>query len=248
MTLENLGIYGGLGQLGANKISKVESGLLPNLISYWPFNETSGNAVDLHGGYTLTAVNSPSFDSGKVYSYARKLVKTSSQFFYRAHGPENIIANKDFTIAYWIKKNLTEYMEVVTYLNAAIANGYFSIADANFYNRLSYFKGNDLSSQSSGKSNDWALFVCGYDSVEQKIFASTNGAIKTKSGIAPKITVDTAHQFRVGRRGLGGDNYFTGLIGPVCFWKSDPGNGGALTQELITKLYNSGAGLPYSSF
>jgi len=41
---------------------------------------------------------------------------------------------------------------------------------------------------------------------------------------------------------------FDGRIGPIVFWKSAAGDGGVLTADQRTALYNGGAGLPYTSF
>ncbi|NGX63520.1 MAG: hypothetical protein KR126chlam6_00932 [Candidatus Anoxychlamydiales bacterium] len=42
------------------------AGLIEDLRGYWKLDETSGDAIDVHGGFNGTLIGTPTYDTGKL--------------------------------------------------------------------------------------------------------------------------------------------------------------------------------------
>jgi len=75
--------------------------LTDNLVSFWKFDESSGNAADSVGSNTLVNNGSATFVSGLINNAAH-LVRASSQYF-KVSSNLGIAGNGDITISMWVK-------------------------------------------------------------------------------------------------------------------------------------------------
>lgn len=77
--------------------------LTDNIVAYWSFDESSGNAYSRYDGNTLTNVNSTSFAAGKKNN-AASLAKASSNYFQLNYANQTGFGfTSDFTLSFWIK-------------------------------------------------------------------------------------------------------------------------------------------------
>src|SRR3990167_8093050 len=76
--------------------------LITNLISYWKFDEASGNAADSQGSETLTNNATITYSAGALNN-AADLVAASSQYFSRASNANLQTGDIDYTISCWVK-------------------------------------------------------------------------------------------------------------------------------------------------
>lgn len=229
------------------------NGLLNALIAYWPGNEASGNALDLHtNGLTLTG-NSPSIPaaSGIVYATARNY---GASTFYHYRNDETLVScgDVDFTLAAWIYLNSLANTsmgkdsggsggrEYMLGYNHAVTRYQWRVSD----NGVSWAIVN-ADNYGAPASGAWHLLVGWHDAANNQIGISIDGG--TPNTVAHTTgCFDGATPFRIGYVGTLGYSY--GRIGPVAFWKSAAGNGGALTAAQRTALFNSGNGLAYTAF
>lgn len=230
------------------------NGLLNNLIAYWPGNEASGNALDLHtNALHLTDVNAVTSNTGLVYPLARQYVRALGQRHTRPSDDTLLSAgNNDLTIATWFNSDpaSTTGLGIFSKYGADRANREYwafrlTSAPSTMGLNVRTVEGVTYLCQSDVTvlNSQWYLFIVTIDSVNKKLGVTINDTTKTtdyagtvNDGIEPFIF------------GAWSTSTFWGRIGPTMFWKSAPGGGGVLTVEQRIALYNDGAGLPYASF
>lgn len=232
----------------------VGNGLLNALIAYWPGNEASGNLLDAHtNALHLTDTNTVTSAAGKVYATARQYTAANSEYHTRNSEALLQTGDVDFTIAAWVyrvgaiadtfsivsKDDITN-REYFLYFNSS-ANGIFQVYRAGPTTKLA--NGGVVADEA------WTLLI-GYHSAQNDTVAvqiNGNAAVETATGGA--LQAATAQPFRIGAMASSGlPRYFNGRIGPVAFWKSAAGAGGALTAAQRAALWNGGAGLAYAAF
>ena len=80
--------------------------LIAGLVSFWPLNEASGSAIDLHGSTNLlvnpAALGAPTSAAGKV-GPARDFEQSTSQHFSAPSGAALTPFGTPFTISAWVK-------------------------------------------------------------------------------------------------------------------------------------------------
>jgi len=232
------------GVLGSGRgASGPPNGLLTNLIAYWALDEAGGanNALDKHSnGLTLTQVNSPGADTGKVYATARTFAGANTRFNRTSESLLQLGTSTAWAI--WFYPNsgtpaATEYIATKTdgvtvdeMLIAILSTG------------KCYYRGKQSGSvQSTGTINGaaWNLAICWTDGTNQYI--SLNNATADSSG-SGSATTNRNGALTIGAY-VSGINTFTGRIGPVVFWKNR-----TLDATARAALWNGGAGLAYSAF
>ena len=236
------------------------NGLLNALIAYWPGNEASGNALDLHtNALHLTDANTVTSAAGLVYATARQY--TAAICKYHARAADDVLfstGDVDFTIAVWCwMDSKTASERIVSKWTTAVAGreytcGYLFAWDRFFLQvrdmadaTTTTVQANTLGSPSI---NAWYLIIAGHDAANNLAWICVNnGAVDTQPHAGGVF--DSASRFAIGTDNVGsGANMWDGRIGPTMFWKSAAGGGGVLTAAQRTALYNAGAGLPYASF
>lgn len=211
------------------------------LKGYWKADEASGNALDAHsvGPYDLTETNGPGTTTG-IINGARNLVRASNQWFINVSSA--LIANStdDWSFQAWV--------------NPSGTSGYYPILGPGATgNQKQYI----LLEDSTGYLCRWSDYNTGVaitPGVLTHIIytfhsTGTNTGIETFyiNGVrqTPRVGSVPAPStwFVIGTDGAGGGHYFNGAIDEIGLWI-----GRCLLPPAVARLYNSGAGLAYSSF
>lgn len=240
------------------------NGLLNNLIGYWGLDEAGGanDALDKHNGArTLTQTGSPGSAAGKVYAGARTF-DGASDYFSRAHETALQVGDNDVTWAAWV------YLDTVS-ANQSIIGRWYSGGSSReylvFYNYNDSGPGNCFTiavnptgsgtterafatNHGAASTGTWYLVIAWHDAINNQIAISVNDGTPNTQSYSSGVYAGTS-DLGVGVRLTGSVVVLlAGRLGPIAMWKSTAGNGGVLTSDQRTALYNSGAGLPYASF
>lgn len=206
--------------------------LTDNLVAYWKFDESSGNATDSSGaGLTLTNNNTATYSTGKINNGAY-LASSSSQYFSRASFS---VANP-LTISFWA-------YESTRVSNADPANTHLlfysnvNYSEVASNNGVIYFAGNGGSWKSTGYTlplTTWTHLVFVSSGSTLKMYV--NGTLTYTA--ASDFLVSFANTFYLGAWN-GSKGYWNGRMDELGIWSR------ALSDAEITSLYNSGSGLSY---
>jgi hypothetical protein len=231
------------------------NGLLNNLIAYWPGNEASGNALDLHtNALHLTDVNTVTSNPGLVYLLARQYAQVNSENHTRPADDALLSGgNVDLTIASFVYLDSNTARLGITG-KWAVENREHQLRYDNTANRFQFLVTSDgelatsttIDADTFGAPalTTWYLVIAHHDATTGHIgIQVNNGAIDTV--LHADGVFDGTAAFQLGRSAA---NVWDGRIGPTMFWKSAPGGGGVLTADQRTALYNGGAGLTYAAF
>lgn len=222
---------------------------IPTPVSFWNFDESSGNPADAVGSNTLTNNNSATFTTGLIGN-AADLERGSSQSFSITDASQTgLDITGDLSLSSWIK-----------FESSLAANGTMTWIDKFLTtNQRAYtigietFGGNfidfSISSDGTGANTTtaqwswspstatWYHVVVSYDASAGSATLYINGSQfgSTITGLKTSIFNGTS-PFTLGYDGF---QYFDGLLDMVGVWNV------ALTSSEVTELYNSGAGVQY---
>lgn len=226
--------------------------LADNLVSYWKFDEASGNAVDSQGSNTLTDVNTvtsgtaasppPPPDSSGAY---RLFTLANNEYFRIVPGPANInnLADGDFTLACWIKRASLGTNQIL-FGKTESAKYFFYImlnaSDAVWVRTWTVNASATLVNFTTGNLNSTSAW---YYLVIQRaagvVGISINGAALVTATETGGNTSSSDSAFTVGADswgGGGGGIAFDGWMASAACWSR------AITADEITELYSSGSG------
>jgi hypothetical protein len=231
--------------------------LTDSLIAAWELNEASGDAIDSHGGLTLTDTNTVGSGTGLVYGAARDVELDNDEYFTRTDGSDLSTGDIDFTCEAWFNlESLPGVLNSARVLLSKCNDSSGSAANVEFAlyawdDAILYF---DVSNGSTigevgattfgaAGTGSWIHVIAWHDSVANTVNIQINGGTVDSVSYSGGGS-DTAFDFKIGH-GLGqgtADRKMDGLIGPVRFWKR------VLTADERTSLYNAGSGRAYSAF
>jgi len=229
------------------------NGLLNALIAYWPGNEASGNALDLHSnGLTLTDTNTVTNAAGKVYATARQYTQANSEYHTRA-GDDALLSagDTDFTLAAWVYFDSLLAARGIAGKSAGSGQAEYALVYSAVANRLRWIVTADgtmavnTNADALGvpSTGTWYLVIGWHDSVANMVSIQVNGGTVNSQAHSAGVHNGSA-AFRIGEYFA---NYMDGRIGPVAMWKSAAGGGGVLSSSQRSALYNNGAGLAYAN-
>jgi len=221
------------------------SGLLTGLTAYYQFEETSGNAADsTANALNLTLNGTLSSTTGKIGN-ARAYDANTANFF-------SITSNSfrpgsaSFSCTFWVYANTLSQSSFPGLVGMRTASNFEwwalwhhssstlrSGISSNGTNETDAIWGSGLS------ATTWYLMAVVWDGANIK--TSVNGGAFVSTAFTGPVFGGTA-PFIVGKRADGGSAW-DGIIDELAFW-----NGRALTLTDIGLIYNSGSGLPYSSW
>jgi hypothetical protein len=220
-------------------------GLLTNLVSYWKFDESSGNASDSNGSNTLTNTNTATFGAGKINN-GTSLARVSSQYFTIADASQSgLDITGDMTIQAWVKPatlTAATYYPILTKFAASnvsyLLRFYGDTLRMTTSSDGTAETGNIIASSIS--TGSFIHIVMVYTASSGSVTAYINGSAQTPvTGFSTSIYNGTG-ALGVGALGAGADtNFFDGMVDEVGIWNR------ALTAAEVTQLYNGGAGLAY---
>lgn len=222
--------------------------LTDNLISYWKFDESSGDAADAHGSNTLTNNNTTPFVAGKINN-AADMERTSAQSFSIADASQSgLDITGDFSIQMWLKVEAdpTGVAYVLQDKRAGDTGGYsVRYADDGAIRLIARWK--DGANASEGHidqtltAGSWfhVVFAINTDGPNGTIYVNGSGTALTMDATAATVISNTAAAFVLGDQPTPAGNSYDGLMDEVGIWDR------VLTSDEVTELYNGGAGLAY---
>ena len=206
--------------------------------SYWKMDESSGNAVDVVGGFNGTNT-SVTYSAGKINNGANFNGSTSKlDLSTTAFAPTTAIS-----FSCWV--NCTSYTsrQALFVKSDGVSNAtsvfVFEVGNASGKATMSLFSGSNISttSTSSLTTSVWTHLVFTYDGTNMNIYI--NGSLdKTTAG---SITMNSITQgTALGYFGSLAALQLNGSLDECAFWSNY-----ALTSTEVTELYNGGTGLQY---
>jgi hypothetical protein len=237
-----------------NKPETTTASLTNDLTSYWDFNDNS-NISDLHGSNNLTGFvinnsdNTNSRDSFQFVGSNNGLQASSSTAF-------DLSVNSVMTLSFWMNKSAVPTSMVLFYkMDGAFQNGwsfgfdgqghpqpYVQIAQGGSSSQYNV-SGTGAACRfiSTSDPNTWIHYVIVIDFPNSQIKSYKNGVYCDSPPTFTQSTSITPGVLKIGKLPPSGNEY-TGLIDEVGIWSRE------LSAAEVTRLYNSGSGLPYSSF
>lgn len=230
---------------------------IPTPVSFWNFDESSGDAADALGVNTLTNNNTATFTTGLIGNCA-DLELGSSQSFSRTD-TASLDFSGDFSWAGWVNVEslpATE-MGLISKTDSGILRSYniaitssgdgttlkgFVSADGTTTNRRQ--STSNAAILSAGDIGNWVHLAATFDVDTGAWVLYRNGssvAATASDGGTVASIFNSANPFQVGASNAVGvnNNFFDGKIDMWGVWNS------TLSAADITSLYNAGAGTQY---
>jgi RHS repeat-associated protein len=245
--LTNIVTYG-----TATTTSTTSNSTLSNsLVSYWKFDESSGNAADSVGSNTLTNNGPTSFGGtyGKINN-GIDFANTSSDYFSISNAAQSGLAlSGPLTVSFWMKTSDpgTGHDAGIVGKWGSSNTGYQINTENGGY--LFFRLGpdpDDISNQNTTyadhvynnqKVNDgtWHLITCTYDGTTARIYI--DGSLAADRAIS--VSLSNTGDFVAGRFSINTGNYYNGYLDEIGVWSR------ALSSGDVSTLYNSGVGSAY---
>lgn len=215
--------------------------LTDNIISYWKFDESSGNAIDSVGEANNGTLNTVTQNvAGKINTaYDFTVNKTSYVDCGAADGTLDITGD-DITLAAWIYH---EGVDAQSWVISKMGTGTGAYAMYVNGDDDLVFTG-DTGTGWSGHTGDaavpinaWSFVVATYNGtwVNTYVNGTTKGTPVARTG----NFISTAKTLKIGWEDAWNSQGFVGKIDEVAVWDR------ALSDEEIVELYNDGDGLSY---
>lgn len=225
-------------------------------ISFWNFDESSGNAVDALGVNTLTNNNTATFTTGLIGN-AADLERGSSQSFSITDGSQTgLDFSGDFSFAGWVNaESLTDTSVLIAKTDGSNQRSYIirvqGSGDGNVLNTECYADG--TTSNRRGANSDAAIVSSTgtWTHIAATFDVDTGTWVHYKNGSSVASTASNAgtlasifnsgNPFQVGASNFLGANeqFMDGLIDMFGVWNV------TLTSGEVSELYNAGAGKQY---
>ncbi len=200
--------------------------LTTNLINYWKFDESSGNASDLIGGVTLTNSN-VTYVAGKINNGA-SFNGTSAQF----SGTGGSSLSQPFSLQAWIKPIGGTY--IMAFRNAGNNQNYDINLDVGSHVQVGTYNGSggdSITSSTTVSASNWYHIVAVFNGASSALYVNN----VAYTGTINALTCGTQWYFGANA----GASWYSGLIDECAVWTR------ALTATEVSQLYNGGAGLAY---
>lgn len=224
-----------------------------NLVSYWKFDESSGNAADAVGSNTLTNNNTATFATGKINN-AADLELSSTQYFSIADASQSgLDFSSTWSLSGWVNLESNGVSNFIASKDDNNQRSYVIRIQANdggaSANRIvgQMFSSLTTNARWEGygstqlSTGTWYHVVVTFDASGPTMKMYVNGVEETVT-----ITVSTfsgtiqngTAPFQVGADTFDGGKY-DGMIDELGVWSR------VLSQSDVTALYNGGAGSAY---
>jgi hypothetical protein len=221
--------------------------LTTNLVSYYKFDESSGNAADSVGSNTLTNINTVTFVAGKINN-STNLVRASSQYLRITNASQSGLGfTGDFSISSWI--NFSSFSTANLYGISSKWRGsqgyFFFVGDGS--NRIGLrINGTTASVSWTPSTSTWYHVVCVYTASAGSVDFYINGSQQgtTQTGLPTSITA-TDEQFAISTvngtavQDTPDNSYMDGKIDETGAWSR------TLNSSEVAELHAGGNGLSY---
>lgn len=218
--------------------------LSTNLVAYWKFDESSGNASDSSGnGNTLTNNNTVTYTTGKINNCATFGSSDTDKYF-QVNSALSATSGGAYSVSMWVNINTDP-----------ASNSYFiyDVDNTNIRLVIWYLDSSGtktLRFYDSGTSMDYntALTVgTWYHIVITRSASKAMTLYLNGSSVASGFTGGSSAN-ALNRTVLGGASDSQTSANALCKIDETGAWSRALSSTEVTQLYNSGNGLPYSSF
>ena len=232
--------------------------LLTNLISYWKFDEASGDAADSQGSETLTNVGTATYAAGALNN-AVNLVSGTPSYLKHASDASLETGNIDYTFAFWIKFDTLpgagKDFEIITksQRGGASASEYACFYDRDS-SRFAYEHRDSGGSQvftvvannfGAASTGVWYFVVFWMDVAGDTAYIQVNNGTVDSANIAGTPSTANTIPLNIGwynNAAVGGFTGGTANVDETGFWKR------TLTAAERTGLYNAGTPLAFDQF
>src|SRR3989338_2464400 len=211
--------------------------LIDNIVYYYKFDESSGNASDSVSSNTLTNTNTVGYGTGIINNGADGGATNTSKYFTSSTMAVNLSTGA-CTINFWMKPTASKNTQMVFLMDGNLE---FRVgtrtSDLMWFTRYNGVSAQYREISVNYDDGSWRMVTATFDGSTVKAYI--NG---TQSGTDLSVTGSGspgAGSIKVGGYPAFGDEYFTRLIDEVGIWER------ALSATEITELYNSGAGIQY---
>ncbi len=227
--------------------------LLTNLVSYWKFDESSGNAADAQGSNTLTNNNSITYVAGEINNAAH-INSASTQYFSITDASQSgLDLTGDFSVSFWVKyatlpDDGIRALHFTKYLRAGNQRSYYYglLNTAGAYSMDMILSSDGTATENphvtwTPSTGTWYHQVIVFTAASAKSQFYVNGAQQGADQIGAITSLkDGTATFEIGQND-GDENPRTYVFNQdeMGIW-SRPLSAGEVSQ-----LYNSGAGLAY---
>lgn len=217
--------------------SGTSNSLTTGLVDEWKLDESSGNASDSVGGFTLTNQGSATFVSGKINNAVSNLAASSQMLYVSNTSLSGTITNISMTG--WIHRGSSA--NNVAFGFGSTSTNRFNIlwfSDGNLYIQIA--KGGTTYSSTALSGTGWHHVAVVYDGTQStdasRVLCYIDGVKKTLTftGTSPS-SYTVAPVFYVGRDTANG--YSTGLFDCVLLYNIP------ISSNVVTSLYNAGNGV-----
>jgi len=222
----------------------MHSGLIKDLVAYYRLDETSGTRLNrVIGATDLTDNNTVGFTASGASSKtenAADFVAANSEYLSHS-GAELRLGDSDWSIAAWIKTDISSNQEVMGIWKTSFNNREWRLRYRNSIGGYQFEISSDgesgtVSNVQSGtvSASSFHHHIITHDYVNNNIKYYINGSLKnTTSHSGGAFEGDG--QFRIGHTFSGAD-YFDGQIDELGFWSR------VISARDISDLYNNGEG------
>lgn len=224
-----------------------------NLISFWKFDESSGNASDALGSYNLTNNNTVGYATGKINNGADFGSGNTNKDFTIPSGFTNLASNAAFSFSFWIKTTDTTNNPFVSSRCNSSAHAQWNIMKHNSgYILFEISPANSSSNRMSVKNTTGNSLHDGnwHHVVITKAANRLTSGVKiyidgTSCTVADDSTNTLSSDAPTGTAGAIGSrtatfgNFWNGMIDAFGIWSRE------LDATDVASLYNSGTGVQY---
>ena len=207
-------------------------------ISYWKFEESSGNRNDAIGSNNLRDNGGVTRVSGKVGGSSH-FSSAGTQYLSIADNPSLSTGDTDFAITAWVRaEDLSTYRVIASKRNSSSNGEWLLLYDPvikNFkfytYNGATTVGGVAASSFGQPSVNTWYYIVAWRDKVAKTVNIQVNNG-PINSAVETGVPADSTADFKIGYT-YAGTTAWVGDIDEVTFWKK------ILNSSQKTLMYNS---------
>jgi len=206
--------------------------LFTGIVSYWKFDESSGNAHDSTAtANTLINTNTVTYSAGKINNGAN-FVSSSTQGLSKNSATGLPTGSSDRTVNLWVKTTTSSLQAFFSYGTANI-DQWFTLYVHSGQDYISLLS-DDLNGTKTINDGNWHMITC--TSSSKLISLYVDGVFDVSQ---TKSTINTSGTNMTIGRSVAGD-YFNGSVDECGIWSR------ALLGSEITALWNGGAGLSYT--
>lgn len=203
------------------------------LVAYWPFDETTGDAIDVVGGHNGNIEGSPSRgEAGILSSNCYKFTFDDDEAVSVPDDPELNFGTGDLTTAAWVYNERddysTEHMLMTKYQLDGTTGPTYMLGTDNHYWRFRVRGDNEADAQTSiNEYREWTFLVGVRDGDTARLYVNGSEVATDSASVG---STDNSYNLNIGRAWT--SESFDGRISdPMLYGK-------ALTPEEIQTLYD----------